>query len=405
MRRKRVLLEELTRAIEADELEFYYQPKVSLVSGRLDGAEALLRWNHPDGSVRLPGSFIPLAEATGFITRITRHMLAKLVADMAIIHDLDDALRISFNASPKDFKSSELVADILGAIRIGAVVPSRLQIELTEASVLRSTEDVRQNLEALVREGVSLAMDDYGKGFSSIDTLSRWPFSVIKIDKDIIERIKGSSKGMTIVKASVRMAHELNVEVVAEGVDSAELYEFLLRCGCTRAQGYWIGRPMPLDQFISFVQADNRWSGMPVGLLHMAQLDHIHWRKSLIESVTALAFPRSEQSTQVALEGIPPLDCHECRLGRWYYRSGQEFAGTPAFDALEEPHRRLHETGRELVDGATNGASREHLVVLMRRLTEHSLQVIAGLQELEDEALLELKQVGAWVVSALHPQD
>jgi EAL domain-containing protein (putative c-di-GMP-specific phosphodiesterase class I) len=405
MRRKRLTLEELSHAIEADELKFHYQPKISLVTGRLDGAEALLRWNHPDGSVHLPDSFIPVAESTGFITRITRHMFAKLLADMAIIHALDEALRLSFNASPKDFKSRELVDDILRAIHTGAVNPARLQIELTEASVLRSTADVRNNLQTLVRDGVSLAMDDYGKGFSSIDTLSRWPFSVIKIDKDIIERVQGSSKGMTIVKASVRMAHELNVEVVAEGVDSAELYEFLLRCGCTRAQGYWIGRPMPLEEFIAFIQADHRWSGLPVGLLHMAQLDHIHWRKALIESVTAVAFPRSGQDRETALEGVPALDCHECRLGEWYYGSGQEYAGTLAFDALEEPHRRLHQIGRELLREATNGASQEQLVTLMRRLTEYSIQVLSGLQELEDVALLELKQVGNWVISALHVQD
>lgn len=378
---------ELAKGLARDEFVFYYQPKVSLVNGKINGAEALIRWLKPDGSMVAPTEFIPLAESTGFITEISRAMFPKLVEDMVIINDINDEVTVSFNLSAKDFTTPVMLDLIRAAIENNKISPHRLQVELTEASIIDSADTVvRGNLQELVKLGVKLAMDDYGTGYSSIDTLSQWPFSVVKIDQGLIRRMTDSEKSTTIVQASIRMAHQLGINIVAEGIETGSIYDFLLHAGCTDAQGFWLARPMPLTEFLAFVRRDQRWSAMPIGLIHMAQLDHIHWRKTLIDQVTALSFGDNHDGGICGVSA--ELDHHLCKLGKWYYGIGQEFQGMTAFDELEEPHRVLHELGARLIAAAQNGGTREEITAGLRALTKQSGIVLELLQELENEAIL-----------------
>jgi EAL domain-containing protein (putative c-di-GMP-specific phosphodiesterase class I) len=385
-----VSLEQIEQALEDDELLFYYQPRISLISGNLDGAEALLRWKHSDGGITLPGEFLPQAEESGLITKITRRMFQQLVQDIQILRDLNPELSVSFNVSPKDFISADLVEDIRQALIHHAFSPKSLQLEITESSVIETSEEVRRHLTEISDMGIALYMDDFSKGFSSIDTLSRWPFNGLKIDKDLLCKAPHDPKYGTILKNTMMLAHQLGMEMVAEGVEEEELYDMLLRCGCSKAQGYWFSLPLPLEEFISFMQSEPRWTGMPAGLLHLAQLDHLQWRKSLIEAVTSLAFSKHPPSDN-PLNRLPPMDHHECRLGKWFYGPGQHLHDLPEFRALEEPHRRFHQLSHELVEAAENNASKSHLLRLMRLLTKESITVIALLQELEDLNLVELE--------------
>ena len=354
--------ETLTRALSDDEFVFYYQPKISMITGRSSGAEALLRWIRPGCEPLLPATFIPYAEATGFVTEIAAAMLPKLIADILIINDVNDSLSVSFNLSARDFETPRVVEAIRAAINHHQLDPRRLEVELTEASVIHYDNPlVRKNLGELVELGVTLAMDDYGTGYSSIDTLSQWPFARVKIDQRLIRRMASSEKCTTIVQASIRMAHQLGIGIVAEGIETASSYDFLLHSGCTDAQGFWLGEPMPLEQFLAFLKRDQRWSGLPTGLIHMAILDHVHWRQSLITQVTSLAFNGERPVDSIRISAAE-LDPHYCKLGRWYYDQGQEFRGNPLFDQLEIPHNRLHEFGRKLLDAARQGAPRHQLI-------------------------------------------
>jgi EAL domain-containing protein (putative c-di-GMP-specific phosphodiesterase class I) len=377
----------LARALAGDELVFHYQPKVSLLSGKVNGVEALIRWQRPDGGLVQPGDFIPLAEASGLIRDISRAMFPKLVADMVIIQDVCPDLVVSFNLTAADFETPDLVDIIRHAIGQYQVAPQHLQVELTESSVINSAGEARTHIQALVDMGIGLAMDDFGTGYASIDVLSQWPFSIVKLDHGLIQRMQTSEKSTTIVQASIRMAHQLGISVVAEGIESGAVYDFLLDSGCTDAQGFWMGRPMPLSDLLAFLRLDQRWSGIPIGLIHMAQLDHIQWRRSLIDMVMATAFNDGSPAGVRAFEA--ELNPQRCKLGKWYYGLGQKFAGYPAFDELERPHRQLHEIGSELVEAVRQGASREEITTLLRRLTRQSGIVISLLQELESEALLE----------------
>lgn len=382
-----ITLPELEQGLACGEFAYFYQPKISLISGRIGGVEALIRWIRPDGTTILPGEFIPLAEDTGFITQISRAMFPRLVEDMVIINDLSDDMTVSFNLSAQEIASPEMLALIRAAIESNKIAPSCLQVELTEASVISSTDAVvRVHVDELVRLGVKLAMDDYGIGYSSIDTLSLWPFSVVKIDQGLIRRMADSEKSTTIVQASIRMAHQLGIGIVAEGIETDTTYEFLLHSGCTDAQGFWLGRPMPLQDLLAFIRRDRRWSALPVGLIHMAQLDHIHWRKALIGQAMALSFGKHRDAGICGVSA--QMDHHQCKLGEWYYGVGQEFKGIAAFDQLEEPHRILHELGKALLATAQNGGSREEITAELRALTRQSGVVLELLQDLENEAIL-----------------
>ncbi len=377
---------DIAEALARDEFVFHYQPKVSLLTGRVSGAEALIRWPRPDGGLVQPGAFIPLAESTGLIRDISLAMFPKLVADLVIIQDVNPELVVSFNLTAQDFESDAMAACMRETVANYRIEPRHLQVELTETSVINSAPEVREHIQSVVDMGVGLAMDDYGTGYSSIDVLSQWPFEVVKIDQGLIRRMLTSEKSTTIVQASIRMAHQLGIQVVAEGIESAGVYDFLLNAGCTEAQGYWLGRPMPLSDLMGYVRQDQRWSGLPIGLIHMAQLDHIQWRRTLVDQVMAATF-RNGEADSVRIVGAE-MNHRFCKLGQWYYGLGQEFKGYPAFDALERPHQALHEIGRLLVQAVERSASREAVTNLLRQLTRQSGVVLGLLQELENEALL-----------------
>jgi len=385
--------DQILRALQDGELVFHYQPYVSLLTGRLAGAEALLRWPRSDGHLWLPSQFLPVAERSGVITEITLHMLPRLIADWFVLDGMDPSTALSLNISSKDLQTDSVIQLIAAAIARDEIDPHRLGIEITESSLLMSSPQVRTRMDTLVEMGISLIMDDFGKGFSSIDSLSQWPFTCIKLDRDLIRRMSSSHKSLRIVSATVRMAHELGISVVAEGVHSPACYEFLLRSGCSRAQGNWISPALPLSALLEFMQQDHEWSLLPEGLLHLAQLDHIQWRRALITAVTRMAFGKDSHCDD-PLAKIPEMDHHKCGLGQWYDTAGQRFIGSGAFQRLDPAHRHLHELGRALVDAARDGADHSRLTQLMQRLSDTSIEVIGLLQELENGAALNVhKQV------------
>jgi EAL domain-containing protein (putative c-di-GMP-specific phosphodiesterase class I) len=379
-----ITLQEIKHALKNDEFIFYYQPKVSMVTGEINGAEALIRWQKPDGKIIPPSDFIPLAESSGFISEITKTMFQKLIVDVAIFDDVVGELVVSINASPKDFNDSVFVDHIRRAIEAKRIDSKKIEIELTESSLLEENDTINPHFCALIEMGVSLVMDDFGTGFSSIDILSKLPFSTIKLDQGVISRMEYSNKDKTIVESSIRMGHELGLDIVAEGIESKEVYLSLQNAGCTIAQGYWISRPLPLSDFLEFVRQKKRWPSTPAGLLFMAQLDHIHWRKALINGVFSLS---ERNDGDFNLRGRPASNAKSCMLGRWYYGLGRRFAGISAYDKLEEPHTKLHELGNALIEALEKGYSKTELVDIMRDLSKQSSLVIRLLQEIENGLL------------------
>ncbi|BBE50975.1 putative signaling protein [Ferriphaselus amnicola] len=351
----------------------------------------------------MPSDFIPVAEQSDLIKEITRHMFPKLIKDMLVLMDIDEKLTMSFNASAKDFHDSSfarLMLEILGTSQLPA---HALQVELTETATLEAGDTIKANIMPLREAGLGFAMDDFGMGYSSLDTLSKWPFTTIKLDQGIVSRMMDSNKSSTIVESSVRMAHELGISVVAEGVETNEQYQHLLEAGCTKIQGYWISKPLPLDRFIAFVEEDIRWSGIPIGLIHMAIIDHVQWRKQLVSEVVKLA-ALAQDSPQRNCQNVPPLSCKDCRLGQWYHGAGKAFSDRQSYIELAQPHCDFHEVGLLLVKMIQEGADLEALTPHLRELSDHSMTVLSKLQALENEGLIDMHAAhGEWTAHSLHP--
>ncbi len=389
---------DIRKAIENDELVFFYQPKVSLITGKINGAEALIRWIKPDGTCIPPSEFIPIAETSDLIKEITYHMFPKLVDDLLILNSIDDTLVTSFNTSAKDFKDDRFTHLVLNTLRISNLPTHTIQVELTETATFQATSVIKEHIMVLRHAGLSLAMDDFGTGYSSIDTLSKLPFTTIKLDQGIIGRMLSSDKNSTIVSTSIRLAHELGISIIAEGVESKEQYHHLLNIGCNHVQGYWISKPLPLVEFIHFLTADLNWStGVPVGLIHMAIVDHIQWRKNLVNQLIKLASLDKNDPNRNASD-IVPLSCRECRLGQWYYGLGQMFNHHQEFQELEQPHDKLHQIGQYLVTLVENGASVDDLIPHLQTLSVQSMQVLNKLQNLEDKGLADMHKMSEMVL-------
>lgn len=376
----------LADALTNNELVYHYQPQVDLLTGQVSGVEALMRWVKADGLILAPGAFLPIAETSGFINEISLAMFDKLLTDIAIIQRVNPLLSMSFNLSALDFATDHFVKKLRFAIGAEKIDPHRLQIELTETTLMNGSPEVRENVQSFIEMGIGLAMDDFGTGYSTIDMLSQWPFTVVKIDQGLIGRIQNDEKSITIVRNSIQMAHQLGLKIVAEGVETEEVYDFLLKAGCSEVQGYHLGHPMPLDELLAFLRVDKRWSGSPIGLIHMAQADHLQWRRQLID----YAIDRLYDGHCLTYAGRKQLELDPFRslLGQWYYGAGQSYSGVVAYDAMEGKNIRIHHVAQTIVDAIDAGESQANVIAYLREMTEISIEIIGLLQQLELDALL-----------------
>ena len=379
---KPVTVRALKNALKHKEFILHYQPKTSMVTGKIYGAEALLRWQKSDGTLIPPFEFIPIAEKSEFIQEITRFVFSKLIEDMALINTINDDLVISFNASGKDFHDSKFTNVVLHALKNHFIKARNLEIEVTE-TVLMDEEHAKVTLTALANKGISIAMDDFGEGHSGLATLSKWPFTTLKIDKCLVDDIATSGKNHAIIQASIRMAHQLNIDVVAEGIEDEETYQILQSYGCKAGQGFWISKPLPLEKFIEYLKTYKRLPAKPVGLLYMAQLDHLQWRKAVIDSALFLLETKGERTLD-DLRNRPELDHTQCKLGKWYYGQGRFFEEQRIYKGMEQPHRELHAIGEKLLKRSMEHCNWDEFTELTHALSKKSMEVLESLQSMEN---------------------
>jgi len=300
---------------------------------------------------------------------------------------VNSSIGISFNTSGKDFYDNTLTDIIIDAVNRRVIDPSKIEIEVTE-TILVDEIQAKSCLNKLADIGIPIAMDDFGTGHSGLVELSKWPFSILKIDQKFIKGLNDSNKDREILQASIRMAHQLNMDVVAEGIEDQETYRVLQEYGCKIGQGYWISKPLPLHEFIPFLKNFNNLPAMPIGLLYMAQLDHIQWRKTLID--TALFLHSSDEKRELKnLRGLPELEHTCCKLGQWYYNTGRVFQHMQSYSQLEQPHVELHDIGKKLLEVARNHCEMGDLTRLIQELSEKSLKVLEALQSLENNLHVE----------------
>jgi diguanylate cyclase (GGDEF)-like protein len=248
------LIADLRTAVERRDLLVMFQPKVDPRTGRVIGAEALARWHHPTLGSIPPDEFIPLAEHSGLIRPLTLHVLELALRRRAAWARAGHDLHVAVNLSPNSLMDAELpeiVARLLGQT---GNAPSTLTLEITESTILADPAGSLATLERLHALGVKLSIDDFGTGYSSLGRLRELPIHEVKIDKSFVQRVAADHRDRAVVRSAVQLGHALDLEVVAEGVEDAETYEYLAREGCDVVQGYLLSRPLPPDEFLAWLE-------------------------------------------------------------------------------------------------------------------------------------------------------
>ena len=245
---KMTLESNLHRALERDEFSLYYQPKVELRNGSIIGAEALIRWRHPELGLVSPVEFIPMAEESGLIIAIGEWVLNKACARLrAWQKEGLTPVPVAVNLSAKQFHQQNITAMITRALQDHGVDPRLLELEITESTAMRNAEETCATLLSLKALGVRIAIDDFGTGYSSLSYLKRFPIDSLKIDRSFVTDLPGNQDDATIAQAIITMAHALRLKVIAEGVESEAQLEFLTANGCDEIQGYYFSRPLPAE--------------------------------------------------------------------------------------------------------------------------------------------------------------
>ncbi|KXI30242.1 sensor domain-containing protein [Paraglaciecola hydrolytica] len=247
--RKRIELEvALRKALENQEFELYFQPMFDLRDGKINKAEALIRWNRPDVGMVSPDEFIPLAEQTGLIVPIGKWVIKETCEKLAALQAAKLAIILSINLSPRQVNDRHLLEFITDCVAECQVLPSQLELELTEGVLIDNFTKVQYLLNEVRKLGLSVSIDDFGTGYSSLAYLQKLPIDHLKIDRSFVQDLSHSENDKALVLAVIAMAHSLKLQVIAEGVETEQQKEFLQLNNCHTAQGYLFSRPIPFDQ-------------------------------------------------------------------------------------------------------------------------------------------------------------
>lgn len=250
MQMRRKLEEDLRDALANAELEIFYQPLIRISTGETTGVEALVRWRHPERGMISPAEFIPIAEETGLIVPIGEWTLRRACAEIA---SWPGNICVSVNLSPVQFKRGNLESAVADALSAAGLPPDRLDLEITETTLLQEDGATLTMLNELRAMGVRLSMDDFGTGYSSLSYLRKYPFDKIKIDQSFVRDLSHAPESQAIIQAIISMGATLGKVITAEGVETEEQLTLLRAAGCHEAQGFFFSRPKPAHEIRTYL--------------------------------------------------------------------------------------------------------------------------------------------------------
>ncbi len=386
----------LRRALEANEFELYYQPQVDLGSGRITGAEALIRWRHPERGLLPPAEFLPLIEGSELDSRLGDWVLQQALTQMEAWRVLGLELSVSVNISGYHLQQAHFVQRLQELLaQHPALPPSALELEILETTALSDVALTSRIIEQCRHLGVAFSLDDFGTGYSSLTYLKRLPVDMLKIDQSFVRDMLVDPEDLAIIEGIIGLTQAFRRQVIAEGVETEEHGAMLLQFGCDLAQGYGIARPMPaaeLPAWIASYRSPPLWgvSGNVYWLredlpLLSAEIDHRRWIDDLVA--------RLEYPSAGAAHGEPVMDLHECRFGQWLDGHGQSrYSHHPEFETLKGLHNDVHTLGRQLLDLARSGQN-EKALARAQELYELRDRVLAQVRTLRAQVSLEQEPV------------
>ena len=249
-----VLENSLRMALDRDEFQLHFQPQVALETGRIVGAEALLRWS-PQQDPASPERFIPVLEETGLIVQVGKWVLEQACMAARGWHSQGfKDLRIAVNLSARQLRQADITGIIKSALESSQLPPELLEVELTESTLIDENIS-KENLRRMEQLGLRIAIDDFGTGYSSLSYLKQYSVDILKVDRSFINDITHDSDDDAVTSAIIALSHQLNMKVIAEGIETPEQYNFLRKAGCDLGQGFYIARPMINDQFEQWMQS------------------------------------------------------------------------------------------------------------------------------------------------------
>jgi diguanylate cyclase (GGDEF)-like protein len=249
---------ELLKAIDCDELILFFQPKINLITGGITSVEALVRWQHPRRGFMPPDLFIPMTEQTGLINQLTFWVLKKALVQCAELNKFGVEITVAVNLSARSLRDLRLPGEIARMLAEAKIAPSLLVLEITEGAVMSNPTEALEVLNVLDKMGVILSIDDFGTGYSSLSYLSKLPVDEIKIDKSFVLSMLQDKQAAVIVRSTIDLGHNLGKKVVAEGIETQEVWDQLLEWGCDTAQGYYMSKPLPAAQLAIWLK-ESRW--------------------------------------------------------------------------------------------------------------------------------------------------
>ena len=260
---ERMLIEGgLRNAIQRDELSLLYQPKIDLATRQIYGAEALLRWVHPKLGKISPARFVPVAEEAGLVGQIGEWVLRTACRQIREWQDAGFALQVAVNVSARQFQQYDVAELVMGIMKDTGARPENLELELTESAVMNNAEASIITLERLAALGVQIAIDDFGTGYSSLSVLKHLPIDRLKIDQSFVRDLPADRDDMAIAEAICALSRTLDLQITAEGVETATQLDALRRLGCDEAQGFLFSRPRPADEIATLLEGARPWSAL-----------------------------------------------------------------------------------------------------------------------------------------------
>jgi diguanylate cyclase (GGDEF)-like protein/PAS domain S-box-containing protein len=381
----------IRQALAANEFRMYFQPKVNIRTGTIVGAEALVRWQHPERGLVQVGEFLTAIASTDVTETLDHWVINEVLRHMTEWQAQGLSLPISVNISPENLVRPEFVERLKAALATHPEVPpTLLELEVIESAAIDDMGHMHEVIDACHKLGITFSLDDFGTGYSCLANLRRLPVDGLKIDQSFVRDMLDDSNDLAIVEGIISLAQIFQSHVIAEGVETNEHAIMLMRLGCDIVQGFGIARPMPAADLVAWVRgfkpdprwslwADTHWELTDFPLL-VAQYDHVRWVKRVVMAVDLPTGHVDEADID---------DTHACRFGHWYDHHGRFHYGELAeFIEIEPIHKRIHDIGARMVrlhaQGRTDAARKlsSELLRLKDEILEHlhKLQVAVSLR-------------------------